>query len=247
MQPEFRVFEDSAGLSRAAAKLFVEAARGAVAARGRFAVSRAGGNTPKPAYELLASASFCGRVDWAKVHFFWGDERCVPPDHAKSNYRMTREALLDHVPLPAGNIHRIRGELAPPAGAADCEADLRKFFPDGRTRFDLIFLGLGDNAHTASLWPGTSVVNETKRLAAEVYVREQDLWRVTLTAPALNAGRVVAFLVAGADKAEAVRQVTSGPRDVDRFPAQLILPSDGKLIWLLDRPAAALLRSGAAG
>lgn len=236
-----RIAESSNDLSRAAAELFVDEARKSVAARGLFAVSLAGGNTPKPAYELLASAEFGPRVDWPKVHVFWGDERCVPPDHPKSNYRMTREALLEHVPLPAANIHRIRGELAPPAAATDCEADLRQFFPDGKTRFDLILLGLGDNAHTASLWPGTSVVSETKRLAAEVYVPEQDLWRVTLTAPALNAGRVVAFLVAGADKAAAVREVQRGPRDVSRYPAQLIQPNHGDVIWLLDRPAAALV------
>lgn len=237
MPAEFRVMESLTELSRAAAELFVDVARRAVDANGRFSVSLAGGNTPKPAYELLGSAAFRGRVDWSRVHVFWGDERCVPPDHAKSNYRMTREALLDHVSIPAANVHRIRGELSPPAAAADCEADLRRFFAGSRTAFDLVFLGLGDNAHTASLWPGTSVVDETQRLAAEVYVREQDLWRVTLTAAALNAGRVIAFVVAGADKAVAVREVLSGPRDPHRFPAQLIQPTDGKLIWLLDRPA----------
>ncbi len=243
MPSEFRVLEDLKALSGAAAELFVAESARAIAARGRFAVSLAGGNTPKPAYELLATPAFKTRVDWSRVHVFWGDERCVPPDHAKSNFRMTREALLNHVSVPTAQIHRIRGELAPPAAAADCEADLKHFFNNGPTAFDLIFLGLGDNAHTASLWPGTSVVHETRRLAAEVYVPEQDLWRVTLTAPALNAGRVVAFLVSGADKADAVREVTSGPRDPNRFPAQLIQPDDGNLIWLLDRPAHAAVNS----
>lgn len=237
MRCQFRTFDDVPALCRAAAELFAAESAQAIEARGRFTASLAGGNTPKPVYELLATPEFSHRLDWTRVHIFWGDERCVPPDHARSNYRMTREALLDHVAIPAANVHRIRGELAPPAAAADCEADLRRAFPDGRTAFDLVFLGLGDNAHTASLWPGTAVVDETSRLAAEVYVSEQDLWRVTMTAPALNAGRVVAFLVAGADKADAVREVTVGPRDPHRFPAQLIQPGDGELIWLLDRAA----------
>lgn len=237
MRLERQVFDDFAALSRAAAELFVAEARRAIDGCGRFVASLAGGNTPKPTYELLATPEFAGRVDWAKVHVFWGDERCVPPDDARSNYRMTRNALLEHVAIPAANIHRIRGERTPPLAAADYEAELYRSFPNGRTAFDLVFLGLGDNAHTASLWPGTPVLDESRRLAAEVYVREQDLWRVTLTAPALNAARMIAFVVAGGDKAEAVRAVLSGPSDPHLFPAQLVRPTNGNLIWMLDRPA----------
>ncbi len=233
-----QVYPDLEALSRAAAEIFVAEAREAAAKRGRFAVALSGGSTPKRTYELLASPLCRGLVPWRQVHAFWGDERCVPPDDPRSNYRMTREALLDHVPLPPGQVHRIRGELPPAEGAADYEAVLRQFFGGKRPRFDLNFLGLGTNGHTASLFPGTPVLDEVQRWAAEVYVAELDMWRVTLTVPVLNEAAVTAFLVAGADKAAVLKEVRAGPRDPRRLPAQLIRPRDGQLLWLADRAAA---------
>ena len=226
---------------RGAAEMFVEQARRTVPVRGRFSVALAGGNTPQRTYELLAGAPYRSGVDWSHVYVFWGDERCVPPDDARSNYRMTRTALLDHVPIPASNVHRIRGELPPADGARDYETVLARHFGAEPARFDLIFLGLGTNGHTASLFPGTSVLHEQTRRAAEVYVAELDMWRVTLTAPVLNAAAVVAFLVSGADKADVLREVLFGPRAPDRLPAQFVQPVAGEIRWLVDRAAASRL------
>ncbi len=236
-----QVFPDADALMRGAAEFFVEKARAASAARGRFSVALSGGSTPKRAYELLATEPYRKRVDWGRVHFFWGDERCVPPDDSRSNYRMTREALLDHLSLRGDQVHRVRGELPPAEGAEDYESVLASFFGAGPVRFDLVLLGLGTNGHTASLFPGTPVLIETKRPAAEVYVAELDMWRVTLTAPVLNAAATAAFLVSGADKADVVREILRGPRDPNRLPAQLIRPESGDATWLLDKPAAARL------
>jgi 6-phosphogluconolactonase len=234
-----QTYADPEALSRAAADLFVAQARLAVTANGRFGVALSGGHTPRRTYELLAQSPWRDQVAWGQVHVFWGDERCVPPDDARSNYRMTREALLDHVPLPATQVYRIRGELAPAKAAAEYQTLLEKFFQGGPPRFDLVFLGLGDNGHTASLFPGTPVLEEKTRWAAEVYVAEQNLYRVTLTAPLLNQAAVVAFLVAGADKAKVLQEVRTGPFEPQRLPAQLIQPANGQLLWLVDRAAAA--------
>jgi 6-phosphogluconolactonase len=155
---------------------------------------------------------------------------------------MARLALLDHVPIPPGQVHPVRGELEPRAGAADYEQVLRTYFAGGPPRFDLVLLGLGENGHTASLFPGTPVLKEKDRWAAEVYVAELDMWRVTLTAPCLNQAGTTAFLVSGAGKADVLRDVLEGPRRPELLPAQLIQPADGKLLWLADRPAAAHLK-----
>jgi len=236
-----QTFSDGDALMRGAAALFVEHARQAVLTRGRFSVALAGGNTPRRAYALLAGEPFRSRVDWSRVHIFWSDERCVPPDDARSNCHMTRTALLDHVPIPSANIYRIRGEIRPAAAAKDYEAALAHYFGTEPVRFDLVILGLGTNGHTASLFPGTPVLNERTRRAAEVYVAELDMWRVTLTVPVINAAAVVAFLVSGADKADALRDVLFGPRDPERMPAQLIQPAAIEISWLVDRAAASRL------
>lgn len=237
-----RVFADADALMRGAAEFFLEHAGRAISKHGRFSVALSGGNTPKRAYEILATEAYRSRVDWGRVHFFWGDERCVPPDDSRSNYRMTREALLDHLSLKPEQVHRVRGELPPPEGAKDYESALASYFGAGPVRFDLVLLGLGTNGHTASLFPKTPVLHELKRRAAEVYVAELDMWRVTLTAPVLNAAATAAFLVSGADKADVVREILRGPRDPERLPAQLIRPETGECVWLLDAPAAARLK-----
>lgn len=235
-----QIYESSDALMRAAADMFVERAGLATAESGRFAVALSGGETPKRAYELLGSSAYRERVKWDAVHVFWGDERCVPPDDPRSNYRMTRTALLDHIPIPERNIHRIFGELAPMNAASQYESELAGFFEDGPIGFDFILLGLGADGHTASLFPGTRVAGEENRLAAEVYVAKGDTWRVTLTAPVLNNAHAVAFLVSGREKAEALRDVLSGDREGNPLPAQLIKPA-GSLDWLVDSQAAALL------
>ena len=245
---EFRVYPDGASLARAAAEHFATLATEALAARGRFAVALSGGSTPHPTYALLASPEFAGRVDWPRVHVFWGDERGVPPDHPDSNYRMAREALLDHVPLPAHNVHRIHGEMEPQQAAAGYEHTLRAFFAQhpGRPspRFDLILLGMGDDGHTASLFPGTAALHEGARWVVAHYVHKLRVWRVTLTPVAINAAAHVTFLVSGAGKAERLRQVLNGPYQPDVLPVQIVRPTDGRLLWLADAAAAAQLGDG---
>jgi 6-phosphogluconolactonase len=235
------IYDDLEALSHAAAGLFFQKAQHAVAERGWFAVALSGGSTPRRTYELLAEPPCRDRVPWSQVHVFWGDERCVPAGDPRSNARLAREALLDHVPVLADQVHPIDCAEAPDQAAATYEALLRRFFGDEPPRFDLVFLGLGENGHTASLFPRTPVLEEQKRWVAAVQPAGQDLQRVTLTAPLLNQAAVVAFLVSGADKAGVLRAVLEGPHDPRRLPAQLIAPPDGILQWLLDEPASQLL------
>jgi 6-phosphogluconolactonase len=237
-----KVYPDLESLSQAAAALFADRAQSAVAARGRFSVALSGGSTPRRTYELLSQAPYRDRVAWDRVHVFWGDERCVPLTDPKSNAHMTRETLLRHVPIPAAQVHPIDCRAAPAEAARQYESLLRDFFTGRRPDFDLVLLGLGENGHTASLFPGAPVLDEQERWAAAVYVPEQDLYRVTLTAPVINAAALVAFLVSGASKAQVLREVLQGPRDPQRLPAQLIHPAGGELRWLLDQAAAAELK-----
>jgi 6-phosphogluconolactonase len=213
--------------------------------RGRFIIALSGGGTPKPIYARLASPDYRDRMAWEKVHIFFGDERCVPPDDARSNYRMVREAWLDHSPIPAANIHRIRAEDDPSLEAQRYEQDIAGRFRSARLpAFDLVLLGMGENGHTASLFPGTAVLRETVRWVVAQYVEVMTAWRVTFTAPLINAARHVAFLAEGAGKAQMLRNVLEGPYQPDVWPSQLIQPVSGELHWLVDAAAAA--RIGAA-
>jgi 6-phosphogluconolactonase len=234
-----KVYPDLEAASQAASMLLIEQANRAVAARGRFCVALSGGSTPKRTYELLAGPPFKEQVPWHRLHIFWGDERCVPLDDPRSNARMAKEAWLDRVPIPESQIHPMYQSGEPAAAARQYEAHLRQFFTGHPHSLDLVLLGLGDNGHTASLFPGTPVLKETGRWVSEVYVAEQDMYRVTLTAAFINQAAMVAFLVAGAGKAEVVWQILRGPRDPERLPAQLIAPHPGELLWLLDLQAAA--------
>ncbi len=236
-----KIFPDPPALAHAAAETVTALAAEAVAARGRFSIGLSGGSTPRPLYELLAGEPFAPRIEWSNVHVFWGDERCVPPDDEDSNYRMTREALLDHVPLPLQNIHRVQGELPPPQAATAYEQDLHQFFSEPRPRFDLLLQGMGGDGHTASLFPGTQALHEQQRWAVENYVQKLDSWRVTLTACAINAAAHVIFLVDGTPKAEALRAVLRGLYMPETYPSQLVQPSDGDVVWMVDSQAAALL------
>jgi 6-phosphogluconolactonase len=231
------VYADKERLAEAAARLFVERAQRSIDGTGRFAVALAGGSTPQRAYELLADAHR-DDLDWGKVHVFFGDERGVPPDHEDSNYRMANEALLSRVPV--GSAHRMRGELPPPEAAADYERELRGFF-GGPPVFDLVMLGIGEDGHTASLFPRTPALDATDRLAAANPVEKLGTTRLTLTAPTINASREVVFVVAGGGKAEALKEILEGDADPRDYPAKLIRPA-GDPTWMVDRAAARLLR-----
>jgi 6-phosphogluconolactonase len=221
---ELVVLDDAAACARETADRFVRAAEAAIAARGKFVVSFAGGSTPKAAYQLLRART----LDWKRVEVWFGDERCVPPDHKDSNYRMAREALLAEVPA---TMHRIEGELTPEEAARKYDDALAAV-----ERFDLVLLGMGPDGHTASLFPGTTALAETKRRAVAVHVAKLDSWRVTLTAPLLSAGREILIACPGADKAEALAIALEGADGL--VPIQLIR---GNVTWLCDRAAAAKL------
>ncbi len=245
--PDLRVFDDPEAVARAAAARFGELARAAINARGQFAVALAGGSTPKRIYELLATEEFGAGMPWSHVHVFFGDERCVPHDHADSNYRMANEALLLHVQLPAANVHRMNGVGDATANARLYEDELRAFF-DGEGKpqlewphLDLVMLGMGDDGHTASLFPGTDALRETSAWVTSNWVEKFDTFRLTLSAPAINHAAHVMFIVTGASKADRLVEVLRGALDAQRLPSQLIRPVDGALEWFLDRAAATKL------
>lgn len=234
-----RVYENVQQLSEAAAHTFVEEARNAIQESGRFAVALAGGSTPKSTYETLAAEyGETKDLDWGRVHFFFGDERSVPPDHEDSNYRMAYEALLSHV--AAGSVHRMRGELKPAEAAALYEHELKQFF-GGPPRFDLVLLGIGEDGHTASLFPRTPALDARDRWAVENPVEKLSTVRLTLTVPTINAARTVVFLIAGEGKAEALKKILEGDADPRDYPAKFVQPTSGP-IWLVDEAAAGLLR-----
>jgi 6-phosphogluconolactonase len=244
-QPHIYVGRDLEDLSQYAALQFARWAEEFVKTRGLFTVALSGGSTPRSLYTLLASDRFRDRIPWSKVHLFWGDERCVPPDHPDSNYRMAKEALLSKVPVPSENIHRMPAEQNDPERAAiEYEQAIREFFKLARAewpRFDLILLGLGEDGHTASLFPGTTVLHEQTRLVAAPYVEKLHAHRLTLTPPVLNHAAHVIFLVSGKAKAGILRDILEGEYQPDQRPAQLIRPEQGNLIWITDRAAASTL------
>ena len=242
---EVRVFSNAAELARGAADEISFRIQETLRESGRFTWALSGGSTPRSLYRLLASDEYRERLPWPSVHFFWGDERHVPPDHAESNFRMAREAMLDAVPVPAENIHRIAGEEPDAVRAAKLyEDELRSFFalaPGEWPRFDLVLLGLGKDGHTASLFPGSDAVHERERLVVAPWVEAQRAFRITLTPPVLSHARRALFLVSGAEKAAALHAVLAGEREPDCYPAQAV---EGNRLWLVDREAARLLRSG---
>jgi 6-phosphogluconolactonase len=242
--PVVRIFPDVEALSEAAAREFVRAAQEAIAARGRFSVVLSGGSTPRQLYQLLTGPPYRDEVDWGRVEVFWGDERCVPPDDRASNYHMAREAMLDRLPIPASHVHRMEAEREDrDAAARDYEQILARVVgvaPGGEPpAFDLVLLGLGPEGHTASLFPYTAALEETKRWVVANHIPKLGADRLTLTVPMLNRAREVLFLVAGSDKAEALAGVLDGPPEPRRLPAQLVRPANGRLVWFVDRQAAA--------
>ena len=240
----YRISPTPAEVAKAAAELFTTAVINAVSARGVARVAISGGTTPKAMFTLLAAEPFASLVPWDKLDLFWVDERCVPPDNADSNYRMTREALLSKVPLPADRIHRMEGELTPEVAAARYESTIRNAFRlEGAETptFDLILLGMGDDGHTASLFPHTEGLNDLTHIVIANHVPQKDTWRITLTSPVINQGREVAFLIEGAAKAQVLHDVFLGPFQPDTYPSQIIRPASGRLTLLLDSAAAAKL------
>jgi 6-phosphogluconolactonase len=239
---EIRVVDTATELFRAAAREFVTLASQAIKNRGRFCVALSGGSTPKKLYSLLASEP-AKAVPWDKTYFFFGDERHVPPDDPDSNYRMVNEAMFSKAPVPPGNVFRIHAEKDAAVAAQEYEETLYRFFdlqPNQFPRFDLILLGVGPDGHTASLFPGSAALNETKRLVVANWVEKFKTWRITFTFPVLNHAACVMLLASGADKAGILHEVLENPNA--NLPSQKVRPEDGQLVWLADRDAAGLLR-----
>jgi 6-phosphogluconolactonase len=255
--PTIAVFDVADELSEAAATQWAEVAIEAVHERGQFVVALSGGSTPLALYARLVESPYAEILPWASTHVFWGDERCVPPEHPQSNAGQAQRVLLDHVPIPAENIHRVRGELTAVEAAADYVRQLRAMTdsdpvrrvpaPDkgdrAWPRFDLVLLGLGVDGHTASIFPGPIAPEDPSAPAIPVTASYQGrpAQRVTLTAQVFNAARVVLFLVTGEDKAAALSAVLTGPEDLERWPAQRIRPAAGLAHWMADAAAARLL------
>ena len=247
---EVRVLPDAAALARAAADLFARVTTDAVAARGRAAVALSGGTTPRQMGELLAVPPHRDQVPWDRLQVFWGDERWVPESSPESNAGVARRTFLDRVPIEPQQVHPFPTVGLEPAEATEAyEATLRAVLgiAEDVPRFDLVLLGMGDDGHTASLFPGTEALRERTALAVANHVPKLDATRLTLTVPVLNAGREVVFLVGGSGKAETLAAVLEGPERPEELPAQLVRPTEGRLVWLVDREAAALLRASGAG
>src|SRR5579859_627873 len=241
MSLEVRKLTTPQELFSAAAEEVVRSAEEAVAARGRFTIALSGGSTPKNLFTLLATNAR-STLPWDRMFFFWGDERHVPPTDPDSNYRMADEAMLSKIPVAAGNVFRIPTENPDASAAAEAyEQTLRRFFqlgPGAFPQFDLILLGMGPDGHTASLFPSTVALQEKSRLVVANWVEKLKASRITLTLPVLNAARCIAFLVSGTDKADALKAVLEGDASGEQYPSKLVRPSDGRLIWLVDRAAA---------
>ncbi len=238
---DVRVFQNIESLSRAAMELIVSLSQKAVAGAGKSSIALSGGSTPKQLYTLLGSAPDRDAVPWPQVHFFWADERCVPKDHPESNFKLAWDAFLSGMPLPPENIHRIKGEQGPSRAARAYEEDMGGFFSGAIPAFDVILLGVGEDGHTASLFPGSSALRETTRLALPVYLKRPKRDRVTLSLPVLNHAASVLFLASGRAKAEAVSAILEGD-NAHRYPAGLVQPLRGQLTWFIDREAAGKLR-----
>jgi 6-phosphogluconolactonase len=243
MKPDVRIFENLDALSQAAAESFVETSAQAITDRGRFLVALSGGSTPLTLYRLLAQSPTRKQIDWRLLHVFWGDERCVPPEDLENSYRQVHEALLAHVPIPTGNVHRIQSDLAPQVAADDYAVVLKEFStpPLEWPRFDLVLLGMGSDGHTASIFPGSAVNAASPTLAVTGQYEDRPSQRVTLTPLVFNSARRIIFLVSGEGKREVLASVLSGNLRPDFLPAQRIRPTNGELIWMVDQAAASQL------
>lgn len=237
---DLQIYRDAAGVTQALAEYFVTTGQAAIAANGAFNVALSGGTTPRAAYELLASEPLRANLSWNDVFIYFGDERCVPPTDERSNYRMAREAFLEAVPIPRANVYRMHGEIDPGQAANEYATVLRTNL--GATpQFDLVMLGLGEDGHTASLFPGTPLDVDPASLVEAVCAQTQSMWRLTLVPKVINAAHRVVFAVEGAPKARALAAVYEGAHDPQTYPAQIVRPTSGVLTWLVDEAAASLL------
>jgi 6-phosphogluconolactonase len=238
LTPEIKVVGDPKLVAATAAERIVAAAESAIEIRGSFSIVLSGGNTPKSLYALLATEPFRSVIDWTKVHVFFGDERCVPRDHLESNYRMARETLLSKVPVPGDNVCRIRAEADPAEAALEYDQTLGEYFADSGP--DVTLLGMGDDGHTASLFPRTDALKEAKHRCVANFVPQMNKWRITMSPAFLNRSQEVLILVTGVHKAARVAQALEGPRVPEELPIQLIQPASGRLAWIIDAAAAGM-------
>jgi 6-phosphogluconolactonase len=245
MNLDLRIFRDLENLSRHAAELFVQQAARAIQERGQVLVALNGGNTPTRLFQLLAS-DYRDTVVWSRVHVFWGDERCVPPDDPGSSYGQAKEVLLDYVALPESNIHRVKGELDPSSASTEYAQTLKLFAEDHLEfpRFELVYLGMGEDGHTASLFPGSRVDVTEAVVAVTAKYQDRPANRVTMTQVIFNQARMVVFMATGEKKANTLAEVLGDRYNPDLYPAQRIDPKDGQLIWLVDEGAATKLPGG---
>jgi 6-phosphogluconolactonase len=234
-----KVVPDPTAVATAAAQRIVDLAGDAIATRGSFSIALSGGSTPKTLFQLLATEPHSKRINWKNWKIYFGDERCVPPTHPDSNFRMAGEALLDKVTIPPEHIHRMQGEIDPNQAATEYGQLLKQHFADGG--LDIILLGMGDDGHTASLFPKTAALNETNHRCVANFVEKLGVWRITMTAPFINRARQIIVMATGAAKADRLHQVLDGPPDAQNLPIQMIDPPAGQALWLLDAPAAAKL------
>jgi 6-phosphogluconolactonase len=247
-EPEVHILPDGPAIARRAAERLVVAAASAVQQKGSFSIALAGGSTPKLLYSLLVAEPFSSQLPWEKFNAFFGDERHVPPDHHDSNYRMASETLFSKSPLQPSQVHRIKAEDPDADRAAlDYQQVLRSEFRLGdqqRPRFDLVLLGMGEEGHTLSLFPGTRALHDNGRLVMANWVGKLYTERITLTAPVVNEAALVIFMITGAAKAPALKAVLEGPHEPEQLPAQLIRPVNGDLLWLVDKDAGGMLAKG---
>ena len=234
----YRIFADKELLGLAAAALFEEAAASSIAAHGHFSVCLSGGSTPNTMFKLLADAPYRTNIDWAKVHVFWGDERCVPLDSEKNNAFNAHQLLLSKVPIPSDQIYRINGSGDPAIGAQQYASTLKSFFGEAKPQFDLVFLGMGDDAHTASLFPETTILEKTTDWVKSVFVPKLDTHRISLTPILINQAKQITFLIGGTNKVEALKNVVNGPDNTTLYPSQLIIRGGGNVSLYLDNAAA---------
>jgi 6-phosphogluconolactonase len=235
-KPTIQVVTDAATIAATAAELILSLAQEAIRLKGRFSIALSGGSTPKTLYEMLASDAYRNRIDWNAWDIYFSDERCVPPDNKDSNFKMAAEAMLDRVPINRQSVYRMKGEIDPKQAAADYAHLLQEKAGEGG--LDLVLLGMGDDGHTASLFPGSAALRETRELCVANFVQKFGVWRITMSAAFINRSDQVIVLVSGAGKAARVAEVLDGPRDPVRLPIQLIDPNPGRLLWLMDAAAA---------
>ena len=231
-------WRDAEALSIAAAHLFTETCNRCIAAKGKFVVALSGGNTPKRLYQLLATPEFSKNIPWNKVFLFWGDERFVPYFDADSNYRMIKENLLDHITIPKENVFPVPTEGKAKDCAKQYQQTIHSFFGNKKVIFDCVLLGIGNDGHTASLFPGTDILKEKKKLVKKVWVEEKKTWRISFTLPLINNSKQVVFLIAGKDKAEIVEKILSDQKENPALPSQSVKPHKGIIYWMMDEEAA---------